>query len=425
MSKRGTTPHGCPTSHGRHILLSSFFEDAYRPLRLRKHAQPVRETSIYRWLIRKLATTLGREPYVADLCDSLRQRLRIGLDQNAAHKASTRLNSLWKYAAALGLAGEYKPSPNWGCKKAEPVGEPGTVAHFFQTVYKPQTQRGSSRFHVLNYLAMLRKLPICFKRDLLLSELSAATLAEFLAWCEETGLAPGRVKCMRSCLLAIWRYAHDSHLAAPVAGVRRMKIPHEEPDAWSLRELARIIEAARQLKAEPINGIPANDFWTAMLLVGWYTGLRRRALFAIEPKNVDLASGWIYVPAKAMKNSLGKRFRIGPDAIEAVRAIFDRSRRFLFAAVGGELSQCVRRDFPKILRAAEVEGSCLQTCHFHKLRRTTATHVAAAAGLAAASALLGHGSPELLKRYIDRRYIVGNDATDFLPTIRGSNDTKA
>lgn len=414
---------GDSTPQGSSILLASFFEEVYRPLEQRHRPATYKKGA--RRAIRLLANYLRRRPVVADLnretIDAFARSLsEAGVSQKGLHFIRTWLNGLWRYASALGLHSPFV-DPRLGRKLAEPHGEPGTIAHFFQTVFKPQTLQRCNVQHEGNYLTTLRKLRVCFGRDLRLSELSAANLAEFVAWLNARGLSAQTVKNIRANLLTIWQYAHDEQLAPEVCRVRRIKAPREQPDAWSLRDVERIIEAAGQLDKPPIGDIPANEFWPAMLLIGWYTGLRRRALFAIETQNVDLRERWIYLPAAAMKNSVGKRFRIGEDAIAAIRRIYNPSRHLLFPSPRNGSRRSHDMHFAEILRRAQIPPSRLDNGHFHKLRRTTATHVAAAAGLAAASALLGHSGPELLKRYIDPTYIVGNDATEFLPALRATD----
>jgi integrase len=55
---------------------------------------------------------------------------------------------------------------------------------------------------------------------------------------------------------------------------------------------------------------------------------------------------------------------------------------------------------------------------FHKIRKTTASHIAKAAGASMASAVLGHSDVEVTKRYIDPTIAGSNvDATSYLPRL--------
>lgn len=348
----------------------------------------------------------GRQTLLADITPDLLERFR---DQVGGSKGA-------KYANALSHVMGFAPVRSMGQqgKLPEPYGSQGTVSHHFQTRFKHEALVGTGDRYYWDFLALLRKLRACFGRELLLSELSPAILAEFLNWLLGKGFSSRSLIKYRTLLMTIWGYAHEQGEAGPLPRVRRIKVQRHQPDAWSLQELARIIDAAGKLPGN-FGRVPARHFWKAILLVGWYSGLRRRSLFSIRPGDVDLQNGWIRIPPNAMKTGVGKRFRIGADAVEAVKKIFSPTRPYLFTGnlrSGSGLSQ-----FATILKNAGVAPSKHHLGAFHKLRRTTATHVAAAAGLAAASALLGHSGPDLLKRYVDPTYLVGNDATEFLPTI--------
>lgn len=365
-----------------------------------------------------------------DLVGSLRKQLADGGRERLAREHSTALRRVLRSAdpARWPLYGGAKPKRPIARELEagittrprtlpEPSGEPGTLPHFYATIYKRQALAHVSDQHRGNVCRLLRLLRSCFGRDLQLSELSGETLATFVEW---LGNSRGLVttKNVRGLLLSLWRFANDQELAPPVPRVRRIRIPRQAPDAWSLDELNRIIAASRRIDRLPIAGIPADRWWPAVLLTGWYTGLRRKSLLRLKPENIDLAARWINVPAGAMKNFVGQRFRIGQDAADAIREIFDSGRERLFAVDCDENNgRRLGEHFRQILQIAGVPKSLLPNGQFHKLRRTCATHVAASAGLAAASALLGHSSADLLKRYIDPRYIVGNDATAYLPSL--------
>ena len=298
------------------------------------------------------------------------------------------------------------------CRKLpEPQGEPGTLLHFFQTAYRPQALLEASEISRDNYLATFRKLRACFGRELRLDELSASAVATFLAWLQERGASPNGSHRRR--LLALWRYANELALAAPVPRMRKARVQREVPDAWSLDELARLIAATPRLEKPAIGGVAAPDYWRALLLVGYWTALRRSSLLRLKPEDLDV-NGWLDVPALAMKNGHGQRFRLGQDAIDAVAKILGpRPHIFPKLSDGGALGEHFRAlvDLAGLPRSRHKRGL------FHKLRRTSITHTAARAGLAAAIALAGHSGPYVTERYLDPRFLTGNDATQWLPRL--------
>jgi integrase len=296
------------------------------------------------------------------------------------------------------------------------VGEPGTVVHFFTSVYAPEVLARCTVGSRSEHERTLRQLRHCYGRDLRLEELGRDVVTRFTAWLFEAGKKPQTVRNERGRFLAVWRYAAELDRAPTPPKFRRLKIPRESPDAWSLDEVGRLIDAAGRLERKPIAGIPVGPYLRAMLLVCWYSALRRSSLVRIRMCDVDLEGARLYVPADRIKNCCGQGFRLGPDAIAAVRTIWDSGRELLFPPPAD--MTLLNRLFAMALRTADVaQRRRLNNSHFHKLRRSVATHTASRAGLAAATALLGHSTAELLKRYIDPSYMTGTDATAWLPPI--------
>ncbi len=298
-----------------------------------------------------------------------------------------------------------------------PDPEPGTVRHFFETAYRPNQLLGAVKTTIEQYRAMLRCLrDVCGSRDPMLTELNdrlASTLLEFLL---KRGMRPVTVNQYRGSLLAVWRYAYDGRLVSELPRVRKLKEHREEPDAWSEEEARRIIRATDSLNylRGPIGGIPAGRWWRGLLLVGYWTALRRGSLLKIRRSDVDLESGWLSIPPDHMKNRRGKRFRLGADAIAAIRDIWLPEREYLFPY----RKTNTNRHFALLLDLAGVPKSQRRsTSQLHKWRRTVATLVAVKAGLPAAIALLGHSGAEVTRRYIDPTRLPGNDATGILPAL--------
>jgi integrase len=255
-----------------------------------------------------------------------------------------------------------------------------------------------------------------FGRDLPLSELSDSLAADFLASLTRQNRQPITVNNHRARLLAVWRMALDRGLVSAVPRVKKLKRFWDEPDAWNEQEAARIVEAAGKLDLLPICGIPANKWWRAFLLVGYWTALRRGSLLELRRADLDLKSGWLYVRPVGIKTRHGKRFRLGADALDAVRQIWMPDRELLFPWRGcrGE----TRVHFRRILQLAAIPHSQRRSMNqTHKWRRTVATLAAARGGLPAAVALLGHSGPDMSRRYIDPTKLPGNDATQFLPAL--------
>jgi integrase len=153
-----------------------------------------------------------------------------------------------------------------------------------------------------------------------------------------------------------------------------------------------------------------------MFLVAYYTGLRRGSLLAICRDDFDLKTELLYVPGENMKNRHGQMFQLGADAVAAIENIWLPQRLLLFPSQhhAGTLS----KHFAQIMDAAGLKpGRRKGLSKFHKIRRSVATEIAARAGCAAASSLLGHSGSYVTQRYLDPTRMPGHDVTKILPSL--------
>jgi integrase len=247
-----------------------------------------------------------------------------------------------------------------------------------------------------------------------LNEQNDALAAEHFRWLRERGLAPATINHHRSGWFAVWNLACQRKLITQAPSVPKFRVHRDVPDAWTADEAARILEAASRIyPGRTAQGIPIGKLWRAIVLVLWYTGLRRGTLLKLRPADVDLQNGWLTVPAAAMKNRTGKRYKLGPDAIEALADIWDPNRARLFPLRWERAAD----HFRAVLKLAGIQTSGGSMSMFHRFRRTVATLVAVKKGLHAAMELLGHSSIEVTLRYIDPRFLPGTDFTDCLPPL--------
>lgn len=402
--------------------LSQFVRQVFLPARKYEKWYAYQFSTAVRWLRR----THRAVPRLSDLRPIVlatfhRGLLEMGVNPTRAAKLRTRLITIWRFAADMGVAElVVLPKVVRLSRMPAPVGEPGTLIQFFYEHYQPQVLPAGSG-QAAAYYALFRRMGLCFGRNLQLSELSATVLAEYVGFLQQQGRSPRTQKAHRQLILALWRFAASQGMAPPLPIIRPIKVPREQPDAWSIEEIVRIIDAAGKLKRASIGGVQANKFWRALLLVGYYTALRRKSIFSIRVADVELETGWLYVSAARMKNRCGQQYRLGPDAIEAIREIYNPKREMLFPAPPA--MSVLNRHFRAILKLAGVPNqSRNKLAYFHKLRRTTVTHTAVKAGLAAAIALAGHSGPEVNARYIDPRFLAQTDATAWLPKLKPDDD---
>lgn len=398
----------------------------------RKSARWIEE---FRAAARLWGNALGRDattddfsvPSLAKLCNDLRHAR---YPVHRIRRCRSRLRGLWRYAHRIGLAPRCEPvkvdavpvllqlpsavrrdtPPQVFSKPAKPPkfptderlkrpAEPGTLRHLFTTGYIPQRLMGKTDDAIREHVAVHRQLLRHYGRDILIGEQSNALLADHLAWIYRAAGSAYVVNKHRACWFAQWRFAHDQGLIATLPRFPKMKVEMRAPDAWTLDEMKRLLAVA-------------TPWWKALLLVGYYSLQRRRALFGIPAAHVDFDQAWIDFPPSSNKTSVGPRCRIGPDCIAALREIWPTVGKLIF-----ERPPAVHVEFRKLLKAAGVRPSQRRNGQFHKLRRTGATHACARGGLSVVSTLLGHSSVYVTLRYIDQTQLPAHDTTRLLPQL--------
>jgi integrase len=163
---------------------------------------------------------------------------------------------------------------------------------------------------------------------------------------------------------------------------------------------------------------PPGLFFQAIILVAYDTGLRLRALLGIRRCDWKPERREITADATVMKHKVSQTFQVSEQTQQVLTLMLnnpksaDEQPTLLFPWP-------VRHDgiheaYRKILMRAglytkEQRGS------FHKLRRTSATHLTNVIGIEAACRQLGHSSVEMTKRYVDPRLTNEHKAADHLP----------
>lgn len=293
----------------------------------------------------------------------------------------------------------------------------GTLRHYLDAIYIPRAMLGCSRGAKDNNRLAIRVLSEHYGRDPLLSELNDELAADHFQWLLDRGVPAITINSKhRSAIFAVWRHAFKHGATSTEPRISKLQEDRREPSAWTLDQTAAVFAAALRFRPQrQYHGIPRNLFWHALLLVCWWTALRRSALFSLRRADVNLQTGWLAVQPSTMKNRRGKKFRLGPDAIVALTAIWQPDRELLFPGLG---KRWMYREFDLILAAAGIPRSDRPGfSKFHAIRRTVATQTAIAAGIPTASALLGHSSSEVTLRYVDPTHLPGCDATQFFPMV--------
>lgn len=276
---------------------------------------------------------------------------------------------------------------------------------FFDRTYAPQRLTESSHDTVMGYRRALVEFSWFLASDPTFHNLDEDTVERFLVWMKRTGRSNATINKYTRYLLAIWNYAWKKRrVSDQPRDIRPLPESKRIPDAWSAEQMGRILAAARQTEGT-ITDIPARDWWPALLLTDYDTGLRIDALMQARVSDYDASTRWLKIPAEVQKQDADQVFRLHPDTIAAIEATNPSTREHLFPwPLIDHKYKFLRTRYRRILAAAGLGTSRHDT--FHKLRRTSATAVCNAFDRETAQRHLGHSHPSVTARYLDPRLIV-------------------
>ncbi|MFH1267452.1 MAG: tyrosine-type recombinase/integrase [Planctomycetota bacterium] len=308
--------------------------------------------------------------------------------------------------------------PILGILQDEHLDVPGSLFRFLRETYVPGRMLGCSPGSIEQVVVAVRRFSVQLGRSPMIEDLTDENVSAHLAWLLDQGLSRSTVNSKRRALLAVWRHAHRKKLLTELPTVETLREYRRLPEAWNLEELARLLQACARTGGM-IGELPACWYWTALVLVLYRTGLRRRAAMQIERGHVDLRTGWLFVPGENQKQKVDQRFRLPDDALDAIRKIWLPTRRLLFP--WPSCSRQVFVQFGNVLRRGGLP--CTRKDKFHKIRKTTASYIAKVAGVEAAGRQLGHSGVNVTKRYIDPTIAYSKfDTTGQLPDLPKPGD---
>jgi integrase len=303
----------------------------------------------------------------------------------------------------------------------------------FENLYRPLRLRGRSPATARLYGCTIRAFGKWLGREPELRDLDELVLARYLE-ARAGQVAALSAEKERSQLCALAGLAWERRLIETKPQCPPGAIPDRVPHAWSLDELRAVMAAAADPAtyadrrsgrprlfpqqpaaapaATPADAIKAR-FFGAILPALYETGERIGAM--LEARIEDYERPHLVVRAEARKGR--KRDRV----YRLTDATCDR----IEAAIGGRADGRVFvwpwthtllwREFGKAVKAAGLDGR--KRLRFHQIRRSAASHYAAAGGDAVE--MLDHSSPKITKRwYLDPRLVDrGVRPCDVLPPI--------
>ncbi len=418
VNSNGHKPSKASLAYGRRNSLAAYFWRRFVPEELAGKTPAAMKP--YQAALTKLCCFLGHDALLGEVNEALLEQFRVWLVHNErnteewARQTHSRLCRIVRHASPGTCAKRRGKRPQEpvavGIDDAKLDGD-GTLWRFYETVYRPEKLAGATGQTAEQYRIAVRRLARQLGRAPLVAEMDDAVVGTHLEWMLKQGYARATANTARGYLCTLTRHAYRKRLVERLPDVPKLREHRRLPDAWTMDEVTRLLEACRSTPGR-FGPLPAGKAWEALVLVLYDTGLRHRAAMAIEQDHVDLDTGWLYVPAENQKNRVEQRFRLSPQAVAALRAIWSPPRRLVFP-----MDFCSRVLFARFRRILIRAGlPATRRDMFHKLRRTTATQIARVAGIEAAARQLGHAASDVTRRYVDPRIANRDyDATAYLP----------
>lgn len=272
-----------------------------------------------------------------------------------------------------------------------------TLEAFLVNVYVPLRLRGRSPESVRLLRHAITQFSRWLGRPAVLDDLDDLVVSQWLTAMAEKK-SPNSVARERSGLLALWNLAQGRGLVKLRPTVAPELVPQGTPRAFTTDELSRLADSARYSYGW-VGPVPASTFFQALIAVGLETGERISAILN-TPRHC-----WqrptLMVPASIRKGGRQERvYELSPEACDLVDHVCRHTGPTVFWWVAS--GTALRKRWKTITRRAGLgDGRDVQ---FHALRRSTASHLAAA-GLDA-TAYLGHSTDRITRRsYLDPRVV--------------------
>jgi integrase len=272
-----------------------------------------------------------------------------------------------------------------------------TLDRFLTDVYVPLRLRSRSPESVRLLRHAITQFSRWLGRPATLDDLDDLVVSQWLTKMAEKK-SPNSVARERSGILAIWNLAQGRGLVRLRPTVAPELIPQSTPRAFTTAELARLAEAAKWSSGW-VGPVPASTFFRALIAVGLETGERINALLKTPRQCWQRPT--LTVPAVIRKGRRQERvYELSPEACELVDAVTAHDGPTVFWWIASDTA--LRKRWKTITRRAGLgDGRDVQ---FHALRRSTASHLAAA-GLDA-TGYLGHSTDRITRRsYLDPRVV--------------------
>lgn len=249
---------------------------------------------------------------------------------------------------------------------------------------------------VEHYVRAVREFSEVLGRPATIEDLSDDNVLALLHNVLSRGLSPVTANHRRKCLLALWSWLARRRIIDSFPCVPKVKEPKRLPRAWTMAELAKLIQSCREATGI-IGGAAAADWWCAFHAVMWDTAARTTEVMTLEWSWLNLETGILTVPAATRKGKTSDAvYQLQPDTVAMLRKIITPHPLIFFGI--GHPSNLFKRYRTLLLRAGLPADRYSMP---QKMRRSHASHLKAAGGDATSS--LMHTTDQVTREsYYDR-----------------------
>jgi len=382
-------------------LLAAFLRRSYATKELL--VAPAAELDQHTTAVAMLGAFLGRPANDDDASEE--QLLAFATWAQAGGFADTAVARYREILATLAAA----------AKKAGPLEElpsGGGLNHFFENVYRAVRLQGGSASTVRHYRGLFNHFAAMLGRPAELSDLNDDAVSALSTWLVTArGVTAVTANKYVEKLSAVWRYANRRGVVTTWPDLKKHREPKRVPKAWTVREMGALLDSCRRQTGQ-VCGVPADQWWFAFVLTQYYTGTRIGATLKLRFADLDFEAGSVLFRAETQKHFSDQFFVLPPDLIDALHQIRTPERALVFP--WARSPELVFTDYGRILEKAGLPND--RHSKFHKLRRTSASHLKAAGG--DPTQHLGHSGPRITKVYLDPEVAGDESQACMLPSLR-------
>lgn len=379
----------------------------------------------YRNSVTRYAVYLRREPELTDLSPDVMSTFDRWLQTEVAKstRKSTigKLRTIWRAAHKDGLVDVLPPRISQSQCGLPRLASGGPKTRFVQpltemelrTLHDPGQPPATLREFIPRYaaergirqrtIASIHQRLTCFEKMLgrpaTLSDLNDTMMNLWTTKLFDAGLGGVTVRGYRGMALALWRAAYEMNFLNDRPGrIRKIKVKPSAPQCWTGNQLVQVVQAVRSLRGELVSdsAVRRATFWTAFVLVGYYSALRFGDLLSLRWDQVQ--NGLIVLQMSKTGDIIVCSLPL--DALEQLERLRGGGRVLVFGQLmNGKNSNGF---FRRVLQANGLPGS------IKWLRRTSAT-LLERLHPGTAKAHLGHRTHGLAyKHYVDPRLLQHN-----------------